>query len=70
MMTDFVPSVLVKAVALAGSVRIFWCCSGNFDQTVETAEERRVIRVQVQQHLIVWNLFGVMIPSSIATSDV
>ncbi len=57
MVANFVPAVLIKTVALSCRLRILRRDSGDFDQALETAEERWMLNVQVEQH-IVWKIRG------------
>ncbi len=56
-MPDLISTILIKAVALSGCLCVFWRCSGDFDQTMEAAEESGCINVQVYQYLIVREIF-------------
>ena len=53
MVANLVAAVLVKTVAFPGRQRIFQRGSGNFDQTLEPAEERWIFQIQVDQHISV-----------------
>ena len=57
MVANFVPAVSIKTVALSCRLRVLRRDSSDFDQALETAEERWLLNVQVEQH-IVWKIRG------------
>ena len=60
MMANFVSPVLIETIAFSCRLRIFRRGSGDFDQALETAEERRMFNVQVEQDIIVWKIRGLV----------
>lgn len=61
MMPYFVATVLIEPVAFPCRPGIFIRVAGNFNQSPEAAEERGILRTQVEQYIIVRR-----IPSTIA----
>lgn len=58
MMANFISAVLIKTVSLPCRLHIFRPRSGDFDQAPEAAEKSRVLRIQVEQHLVMWKFAG------------
>lgn len=59
-MTDLISTFLIEPVTYAGRLHLIGHCSGDLDQPFELAEEGGVLGMQVEKHIIVRQIVGLM----------
>ena len=59
-MTNLIPTFLIEPVTYAGRLHFIGHCSGDLDQPFELAEEGGVLGMQVEKHVIMREIVGLM----------